>query len=377
VADGPLDLVQIDHTQADVLVVDELMRKPLGRPWISVAIDVATRCVMGIYLALERPNAATVALLLTRVVLPKAPWLQSLGLDAQWPMNGIPLCLHLDNAAEFKSRALRTGCGQYGVELMYRPVGRPQFGGHVERLNRTLMERLLGLPGATGNSPKGRKERKPEQGAALTLVEFERWLVLEIAQRYHHSGHRGLMGATPASAWSALTEATTPRRLPPGPQEALRFLVHFLPLQSRTIQGDGLTMFYVRYWHPIFAAWREARRKVLVRYHPEDLSRVFVTVNGKSYVEARCADLRHPRISLWEQRQQGHRTLSEALVFNAIEEQRCIVERARSQARTARRKAPAAVKVKPSNVWAPQTVEEPSTAVDYSLSVEQFPVDIL
>ncbi len=214
-------------------------------------------------------------------------------------------------------------------------------------------------------------------------MEFERWLVLETAQRYHHSGHRGLTGATPASAWSALTEATTPRQLPPGPQEALCFLVHFLPLQSRTIQGDGLTMFYVRYWHPIFSAWREARRKVLVRYHPEDLWRVFVTVNGKIYVEARCADLRRPRISLWEQRQacrrlrqQGHRTLSEALVFNAIEEQRRIVERARSQARTARRKAPAAVEVKPSNVWAPQTVEEASTAVDYSRTVEPFPVEI-
>jgi putative transposase len=54
----------------------------------------------------------------------------------------------------------------------------------------------------------------------------------------------------------------------------LRFLLHFLPVARRTIQTEGLTLFYVRYWHPIFSAWREDRRSVTVRYHPEDLSRV-------------------------------------------------------------------------------------------------------
>jgi len=87
---------------------------------------------------------------MNRVALPKAAWLAAIGADAQWPMQGIPQVLHLDNAAEFKSRALRSGCAQYGIELMYRPVGRPHFGGHIERLNRTLMQRLKGLPGATG-----------------------------------------------------------------------------------------------------------------------------------------------------------------------------------------------------------------------------------
>ena len=98
------------------------------------------------------------------MVLPKTAWLQSLGVEADWPMNGIPKCLHLDNAAEFKSRALRTGCAQYGIELTYRPVGRPHFGGHVERLNRTLMERLKGLPAPRAIRPRaarriGRRER--------------------------------------------------------------------------------------------------------------------------------------------------------------------------------------------------------------------------
>ncbi|MFP3559967.1 Mu transposase C-terminal domain-containing protein, partial [Paraburkholderia sp. SIMBA_049] len=47
------------------------------------------------------------------------------------------------------------------------------------------------------------------------------------------------------------------------------------------MQADGLTQFHVRYWHPIFVAWRETRRAVTVRIHPEDLSRVFVAAGKR------------------------------------------------------------------------------------------------
>jgi putative transposase len=118
-AKAVLDIVQIDHTQSDAFVVDPWFRLSLGRPWLTLAIDIASRCVVGFYVGMERPNAGTVALLLSRIALPKAPWLATLGLDASWPMQRIPKVLHMDNAAEFKSKALRAGCAQYGIELMY------------------------------------------------------------------------------------------------------------------------------------------------------------------------------------------------------------------------------------------------------------------
>ena len=46
VATSPLEIVQIDHTQSDIEVVDDWFRRAIGRPWLSVAIDVATRCVV-------------------------------------------------------------------------------------------------------------------------------------------------------------------------------------------------------------------------------------------------------------------------------------------------------------------------------------------
>ena len=383
-ASAPLEIVQIDHTQADVEVVDEWFRRSMGRPWVSVAIDIATRCVVAIYVAMERSNAGTVALLLSRVALAKEAWLASIDVEVDWPMHGLPKTLHLDNAAEFKSRTLRMGCAQYGIELMYRPVGRPQFGGHIERMNRTLMQRLKGLPGTTGNSTVGRKARESADRAALSLKEFERWLTLEVAQRYHNSAHRGLMAATPASAWATLAQTRPPRLLPPGPDEALRFLVRFMPTASRTIQGDGLTLFHIRYWHPIFVAWRISHRSVVVRYHPEDLSRIFVSKDGKEYLEARYADVRRPPISLWEQRAacrilkaQGKPEISEPLIFAAIDKQRQIVATARQVTKRARRHNDGRKRPPNGQPWSPPAQPQPSgSEVDYSRPVEPFPVEI-
>ena len=45
--DHALEVVQIDHTPVDVIVVDEAHRLPIGRPWLTLAIDVATRVVAG------------------------------------------------------------------------------------------------------------------------------------------------------------------------------------------------------------------------------------------------------------------------------------------------------------------------------------------
>ena len=384
VACAPLEIVQIDHTQADVEVIDEWFRRSMGRPWLSVAIDIATRCVVAIYVAMERPNAGTVALLLSRIALAKEAWLATIGVEVDWPMRGLPKTLHLDNAAEFKSRALRMGCGQYGIELMYRPVGRPQFGGHIERMNRTLMQRLKGLPGATGNSTAGRKARESADRAALSLQEFERWLTLEVAQRYHNSAHRGLMGATPASAWATLTQPLPPRLLPPGPDEAMRFLVHFMPMVSRTIQDDGLTLFHIRYWHPIFVAWRVSHRSAVVRYHPENLSRIFVSKGDTEYLEAGYADVRRPPISLWEQRAacrilkaQGKPKISEPLIFAAIDKQRQIVATARQVTKHARGQNDGRNRPRNRQPWAPPA--QPQTCgspVDYSRPVEPFTVEI-
>ena len=81
----PLQLLQIDHTLVDIVVVDEFDREPIGRPWLTLAIDVATRMVPGFYLSLEAPSATSVAMALSMAVLPKNKFLAAQHIDFDWP----------------------------------------------------------------------------------------------------------------------------------------------------------------------------------------------------------------------------------------------------------------------------------------------------
>jgi putative transposase len=49
----PLDLVQVDHTPMDLIVVDPIDRAPIGRPWLTIAIDTYSRCIAGLHVKLE------------------------------------------------------------------------------------------------------------------------------------------------------------------------------------------------------------------------------------------------------------------------------------------------------------------------------------
>jgi putative transposase len=85
-----LGIVQADHTPVDLIVVDEINRLPIGRPWVTIIFDVATRTVLGFHATLEAPSATSVAMALSMACLPKTKWLGSLAIDLDWPMHGIP-----------------------------------------------------------------------------------------------------------------------------------------------------------------------------------------------------------------------------------------------------------------------------------------------
>src|SRR5260370_2859354 len=107
----PLAVMQIDHTPVDAIVVDSLTRKAIARPWLTLAIDVATRVVMGMSVTLEAPSIHSVSLALTHACLPKTRWIADRGLDVGWDAWGLPKALHMDNAREFKSEAGRRRFG--------------------------------------------------------------------------------------------------------------------------------------------------------------------------------------------------------------------------------------------------------------------------
>jgi putative transposase len=65
----------MDHTPVDLILVDEAARRPIGRPWLTLAMDVDTRMVAGFLIFFDPPCATSVALALAHAVLPKTVWL--------------------------------------------------------------------------------------------------------------------------------------------------------------------------------------------------------------------------------------------------------------------------------------------------------------
>jgi putative transposase len=104
-----LEQVQIDHTVIDVMVVDERHRLPIGRPYMTAAIDVCSRCVVGLVVTLEAPSALSVGLCLVHMVTDKQTWLERLEVDAAWPMSGKPRELYLDKRRRVQERGAAAG----------------------------------------------------------------------------------------------------------------------------------------------------------------------------------------------------------------------------------------------------------------------------
>lgn len=241
---APLEQVQIDHTVIDLIVVDDRDRQPIGRPYLTLAIDVFTRCVLGMVVTLEAPSAVSVGLCLVHVACDKRPWLEGLNVEMDWQMSGKPLLLYLDNAAEFKSEALRRGCEQHGIRLDYRPLGQPHYGGIVERIIGTAMQMIHDeLPGTTFSNPDQRGDYDSENKAALTLRELERWLTLAVGT-YHGSVHNGLL-PPPAARWA---EAVARVGVPAVVTRATSFLVDFLPILRRTLTRTGFVIDHIHYY---------------------------------------------------------------------------------------------------------------------------------
>jgi len=207
-ADEPLELVIMDHTTADAwCVVDTEFGIPLGRPTLTLAIDVCTRVVVGYTLSFEPPNLHCVINTLKRVVRSKSyvPWVFP---DVPWAAYawdgwGLPQCLLVDSGWEFKSPSLQDSLRDLGIEIIWSPVRRPTYKAIGEAffgiLNRKLFHKL---PGAVPFGPTEMRlvDIDPQREAIIPLNLLDE-LLHETLATYHTEKHSTL-GEAPASAWA-------------------------------------------------------------------------------------------------------------------------------------------------------------------------------
>lgn len=274
VANAPNEIWLIDHTLADLILVDRRYRLPIGRPTITLIIDAYTRMCVGCYVSLGAPSIIQTAMALLTAFMPKEALLESIGHDWPWPCHGFPEVLHSDNGIDFKSLAIRRGLDTYGVAQEFRPVRQPRYGALIERFIGTLMGELHLVPGTTFSNVQ-RGEYDSDRRAVMTLDAFETWVLLQIS-RYHRSPHRGIDGFTPQSRWDeAVENGFKPRAVPPSYAEDV--LLAFLPSAKRQLSRTGIHFKRLRYWAPWFGPLiRKGTGSVEIRFDPRDMSYIWV-----------------------------------------------------------------------------------------------------
>lgn len=273
--DNPLDKVQIDHTLANVMLVsDDEDRLELGRPWVTFAIDIKTRGVVGYHVGFDPPSSMVTALCVADALTPKEEQSATSGQQAAWPFFGAIRCFHTDNGADFRADALKAGCAEVGADIEFRVGGNPHHGGHIERLMGTLAGLCRLLPGCTQRDSREKGDYDAQEEATMTLNEFREWLNNELVI-YHRRKHREL-NMTPIRAWSlAIEKGFKPRPLPPGWTLRETF-INFLPFEHRFVRRTGLQLWDLQYWTSELTTWIGDKVKRKIFYDPRDITRAYM-----------------------------------------------------------------------------------------------------
>ncbi|PHR57994.1 MAG: hypothetical protein COA43_11510 [Robiginitomaculum sp.] len=294
-ADYPLQKVQIDHTKADIIIVDTVSREPIGRPIFTVAIDIYSRMILGFHLDIIGPSSWNVSEVLTQLVFKKDEWLNFRNIPHEWPSYGIPECLMLDNGKDFRSKAMTIGAGEYGIQLDYRPPGKAHFGGHVERVIGTFMKRLQSVPGTTFSNIANKGDYDSAGKAVMTLAELEMLFSEFILGRYHNRRHRSL-NATPLEKWNeALENGFSPRLCHQNP---LKFKIDFLKSESRVVSREGIEFKTKKYWSDITQSlYDNGTKRVQVFPFHSDISKVLIRETSGQIHIVHSKNVRTPHIS--------------------------------------------------------------------------------
>ena len=342
-ADFPYALVQIDHTFVDLELVDDENRVSIGRPWITVAIDVFSRMCVGYYVSFDPPGMLGTGLCLTHAIRNKDAWMAKLGVDYEYPCQGKPRIINADNAKEFRGNTLQIACDMHHMGLQFRKLKKPRYGAHIERYMGTLMSAIHRLPGTTKSNVQEKQDYDSHGRAVFTLSAFERWLANLILGEYHHEEHSGLGNIPPIVKFKrALTgeDGGLPRGSLRINTDDERLYLDFLPGEWLTVQQYGLRLDHIEYSADVLRRWVGARdphyprraRKFLVKRDPRDISALFfLDPETDRYYRIPYRQLANPHFSIWELRRvrkyledRGIEAVDEATIMKARNEMAAI-----------------------------------------------------
>jgi putative transposase len=299
----PLERVEIDHTLIDLIVIDDRDNLPLGRLTLTYSLDTATRYPLGYYMGFEPPSYLTVMECLHHAIRPKENAREKYSTENEWIAYGIPSTLVIDNAKEFIGQDLQDACLLLGIVLQQTPVKTPHFKAGVERLFGSLNTMLFHtLPGTTFSNPQERGDYDSIGQACIYLSEVDRIMNIFVVDIYAQRFHRGIEGI-PARRWEEAMRSGFSPRVPPSAEDLSILLGR---VTQRVIQHYGVQFCSLRYNSSELTLLRTRLKgeKAKIKYHPADLSRLYVyDPFDNRYIDVPALDQEYTQgLSLWKHR---------------------------------------------------------------------------
>ncbi|MCQ1779439.1 integrase [Neorhizobium galegae] len=217
------------------------------RVWVTVAIDVATRCILALRFSTRAPSAHSSLAALEMVVTSKEHIAEVAGALSRWHHALTPRQIFTDAGAGFIDARFRAAVASLHCKHVIPPAGMPSARGTIESVFRTFGQRFMHyFHGRTFSSIDEKGDYKSDANAVLNIDELCRYLTRAIVDIYHHEPHSGLGGETPANAWLRLSREYAV--IPPINQSQRRRI--FGTLIKRKLSQRGIVFLGIHYNSP-------------------------------------------------------------------------------------------------------------------------------
>lgn len=282
-----LERVEIDHTTLDMVLLDDDLLIPLGRPNLTVAIDVFSGCVIGFHLGFNSASYLSVrSTLLNAMKNKKYIHDMEVKFENDWVCEGKIETLVVDNGLEFIGSNLKEACNEAKINLEPNPVRMPWLKPSIERFFGTMNQKFLSpLPGKSFSNILEKKDYDSLQKACIrfsTFVEeFHRWIV-DVYNVSSDSRFRRI----PNLYWQRSIEVRKPINILPSEMGHLEVIMGMTLMlkPSRTgfkykelkYDSTALKEYCARY-----AGFME--KKALLKINPDDLSSIYVFLDADEH----------------------------------------------------------------------------------------------
>jgi putative transposase len=286
----PMEYVEIDHTPAPVMLLDDELDLPLGRPYLTILYDRYSECIAGLYVSYRDPSYESVRSAFINAVL-KKDWVNERypSIENDWPCYGKITYLVVDNGSEFWSADLESALKPLVTDIIYTKAAKPWEKPHVEKAFDSFYKRLLSrLPGKTFNNITELKDYDPKKHAAVRVSVFLE-LLYKLIVDYLHMNSDSRERRIPYYKWS---ESKWRPNFYEG-EEAIQLKIELGKLNTRTLGKDGIRLHNLRYNSDELVEYKKRSAKankkgstVIVKTDPDDLSHVYVYLQeDKKYLK--------------------------------------------------------------------------------------------